>query len=230
MGIAPHSRYHPDNIAKRAAQEAATPAKPVPLTALERYELDQVEKKRASAARLDAEIEARRVAQPPQPASAPVPFDAAAKKAQWEAALKAERALYLKELTAQAHAKTVAGVAEHQAHIDSKPLLLGRQKWDAVRQGFENRDTANNLEWHNLRDGRYPFLAKDVEAVQKAVERRVSDKNPGLARDMPKVEAALLEARRQAVALERERQAQKQAERAAQQPDQAKKSSRGMSR
>lgn len=198
LGLDLRNPYHPDNIAKRAAQEAAAPAKPVPLTALERYELDQVEKKRASAARLDAEIEARRVASPPQPASAQEPFDAPAKKAQWNAAIKAERALYLKELTAQAHAKAVAHVAEHQAHIDAKPLLLGRSKWEEQRLRFENRDASNSLEWQALKDGRYPFIAKDVEAVQKAVELRVRDKHPALAQAMPKVEAALLEARRQA--------------------------------
>jgi hypothetical protein len=227
MGIAPSSRYHPDNIAKRA-QEAAKPAKPVPLTALERYELDKAEKKRASAASLAAEIEARKVAKP-QPESAPA-FDAPAKKAQWEALLKAERTAYLAELTKQAHEKAVAHVAEHQVHIDAKPLLFGRDKWEAQRERFEHRDHANRLEWQTLKDGRYPFLSKDVEAIQKAVERRVSDKNPELARDMPKVELALQEARRQALALEREQQAKKQAERAAQQPSQTKKPDRGMSR
>ena len=223
------SRYHPDNIAKRQALEAAAPAKPAPLTPLERFELAKAEKKRESAASLATEIEARKVAPPPPPQKIVPAFDAPAKKAQWEALLKAERTAYLKELTAQAHAKTVAGVAEHQAHLDSKPLLLGKAKWEAQRQGYEHRDTANNLEWQTLRDGRYPFLAKDVEAVQKAVERRVSDKNQELARDMPKVESALLEARRQAVALEREQQAKKQAERAAQQPSPTRKPG-GMSR
>jgi hypothetical protein len=198
LGLDLRNPYHPDNIAKRAAQEAAAPAKPVPLAALERYDLVQAEKKRASAARLDAEIEASRAAPPPQPASAPVPFDAAAKKAQWDATIKAERALYIKELTAQAHAKAVAHVAEHQAHIDAKPLLLGRAKWEEQRLRFENRDASNSLEWQALKDGRYPFIAKDVEAVQKAVELRVRDKHPALAQAMPKVEAALLEARRQA--------------------------------
>ena len=229
-GIDPRSRYHPDNIAKHAAQEAAAPAKPAPLTVAERYDLARAEKKRAIAARQAVEIEARRVAPPPQPASTPAPFDAAAKKAQWDAAIKAERALYLKELTAQAHAKAVAGVAEHQAHVDAKPLLLGRQKWEAERQGFEHRDAANRLEWQNLKDGRYPFTAKEQEAVQRAVERRVGDKNPALARDMPKVEAALLEARRQALALDREQQAKRQAERAAQQPDRAPKRGPSMGR
>ena len=73
MGITPSSRYHPDNMAKRAAQEAAAPGKPAPLTTSDLAELARAEKKRASAARLDAETEARRVA-PPQP------FDAAGKK------------------------------------------------------------------------------------------------------------------------------------------------------
>ena len=228
-GIDPRSRYHPDNIAKRAAQEAATPAKPVPLTALEQHELEKAEKKRLRIADLAAEIETRKAAKL-QPASAPAPFDAAAMKAQWDAAMKAERVQYLKELTAQAHAKAVADVAEHQAHVDAKPLLLGRKKWEAERQGFEHRDDANRLEWQSLKDGRYPFTAQEQEAVQRAVERRVGDKNPALARDMPKVESALLEARRQAAALEQERQAKKRAERAAQQPDHAPKRSSGIGR
>ena len=154
MGITPSSRYHPDNMAKRAAQEAAAPGKPAPLTTSDLAELARAEKKRASAARLDAETEARRVA-PPQP------FDAAGKKAQWDAAIKAERTLYLKEFTVQAHEKAVAGVAEHQAHVDAKPLLLGRQKWEETRQRFESRDAANGLEWQNLRDGRYPFTERE---------------------------------------------------------------------
>lgn len=143
-------------------------------------------------------MQAREAAPPPQE-SAPPPFDAAATKAQWNAALVAERALYLKELTAQAHAKAVAGVAEHQAHLDAKPLLLGRQKWEVERERFEHRDAANKLEWQNLKDGRYPFVERDKDAVQKAVEQRVRDKNPALAGAMSEVERALLEERRKAV-------------------------------
>ena len=220
VGITPSSRYHPDNMAKRAAQEAAAPGKPAPLTTSDLAELARAEKKRASAARLDAETEARRVA-PPQP------FDAAGKKAQWDAAIKAERTLYLKEFTVQAHEKAVAGVAEHQAHVDAKPLLLGRQKWEETRQRFESRDAANGLEWQNLRDGRYPFTEREKEAVQKAVERRVGEKNPELMGDMPKVLAALLEARKQADALAREQQAKALTAQRAQQPEKAKTPDRG---
>ena len=220
VGITPSSRYHPDNMAKRAAQEAAAPGKPAPLTTSDLAELARAEKKRASAARLDAETEARRVA-PPQP------FDAAGKKAQWDAAIKAERTLYLKELTVQAHEKAVAGVAEHQAHVDAKPLLLGRQKWEETRQRFESRDAANGLEWQNLRDGRYPFTEREKEAVQKVVERRVGEKNPELMGDMPKVLAALLEARKQADALAREQQAKALTAQRAQQPEKAKTPDRG---
>ena len=220
VGITPSSRYHPDNMAKRAAQEAAAPGKPAPLTTSDLAELARAEKKRASAARLDAETEARRVA-PPQP------FDAAGKKAQWDAAIKAERTLYLKEFTVQAHEKAVAGVAEHQAHVDAKPLLLGRQKWEETRQRFESRDAANGLEWQNLRDGRYPFTELEKEAVQKAVERRVGEKNPELMGDMPKVLAALLEARKQADALAREQQAKALTAQRAQQPEKAKTPDRG---
>jgi hypothetical protein len=228
-GPDPRSFYHPDNIAKRRALEEATPTKPAPPTALEQYELEKAEKKRVHVVHLAAEIEARKATPPPQERTPP-PFDASAKKAQWEALLKAERSAYLKELTERAYAKAVAHVAEHQAHVDAKPLLLGRKKWAETRERFEDRDASSKLEWQNLKDGRYPCLTNDVEVVQKAVERRVSDKNQELARDMPKVELALQEARMQAAALERGRQAKRVAERAKQQPDQTKKIDRGMSR
>lgn len=137
-------------------------------------------------------------------------------QAQWNAAVVAERALYLQEMTAQAHAKAVAHVAEHQAHIDAKPMLLGRDKWEAQRQRFENRDSANKLAWQKLKDGKYPFLAQDEEAVQKAVERRVSDKKPELAKSMPKV-AAVLQVERERLAAEKHAQglAERQREREA---------------
>ena len=133
-------------------------------------------------------------------------------RAQWDAALVAQRAQYLKELTAQAHAKAVAHVAEHQAHVDAKPMLFGRDKWEDQRQGFENRDASNKLAWQNLKDGKYPFLAQDKEAVQKVVERRVSDQNLTLAQSMPQVDKVLqiererLAAERQAQLLEQRRQ------------------------
>ena len=215
-GIDPRSHYHPDNIARRAAQEVA-PEKPAPLTTAERFELAKAEKQRLSAAKLPAEAE-RKPAAPPkltlQEENALLLLGASAKKAQWDAALKAERALYLEELTEQAYNKAVAGVARHQAHIDAKPMLFGREKWEEQRQAFENRDDNNKLAWRQLKDGTYPFLSNDKEAVQEAVERRVSDKNPELARSMPKAVAALQEARERADALERERQAQERAEKA----------------
>ena len=54
---------------------------------------------------------------------------------------------------------------------------------------------------------------------QKAVERRVGEKNPELMGDMPKVLAALLEARKQADALAREQQAKALTAQRAQQPE-----------
>ena len=113
-------------------------------------------------------------------------------------------------MTAQAHAKATAHVAQHQAHIDAKPRLFGREKWEAQRQAFENSDHANRVEWQKLKDGTYHFLSKDQEAVKEAVERRVSDKNPELARSMPEVNATL----QRAEAAERVRQAQAWAEKA----------------
>lgn len=216
-GIDPRSAYHPDNIAKRAAQEAA-PEKPAPLTTAERFELAKAEKQRLNAAKRPAEAERKPATAPPkltlQEENALLLLGASAKKAQWDTSLKAERELYLGELTEQAYTKAVAGVALHQAHIDAKPMLFGREKWEEQRQGFENRDHANKLAWQQLKDGTYPFLSNDKEAVQEAVERRVSDKNPELARSIPKAVAALQEARERADALERGRQAQERAEKA----------------
>ena len=85
----------------------------------------------------------------------------------------------------------------------------------------------SGLEWQNLRDGRYPFTEREKEAVQKAVERRVGEKNPELMGDMPKVLAALLEARKQADALAREQQAKALTAQRAQQPEKAKTPDRG---
>ena len=174
MGITPSSRYHPDNMAKRAAQEAAAPGKPAPLTTSDLAELARAEKKRASAARLDAETEARRVA-PPQP------FDAAGKKAQWDAAIKAERTLYLKEFTVQAHEKAVAGVAEHQAHVDAKPLLLGRQKWEETRQRFETamRPTASNGKTCGMAAIRSPNGKKKPSEGRRTARRRKESRVDG---------------------------------------------------
>ena len=229
VGIDPRSAYHPDNIAKREAREAAAAAaKPAPrVTMLDR-----------------SKIERRPVEQvkPVTPPSSPKPTEQEAKakllevsigmRAQWDAALVAERALYLKELTVQAYAKAVAHVAEHQAHIDAKPMLFGWDKWEAQRQSFENRDTANNHEWKILRDGHYPFFEQDKEAVQKAVERRVSDKNPKLAQSMPKVDA-VLQMEREQVAAEKHTQwlAERQREQEARQAREALRGKdRGMSR
>ena len=200
MGITPSSRYHPDNMAKRAAQEAAAPGKPAPLTTSDLAELARAEEKRASAARLDAETEARRVA-PPQP------FDAAGKKAQWDAAIKAERTLYLKEFTVQAHERP------WPVWPSTKPTLMPSRCCWAVRSGRKRASASKP------RCGQRPRMAKPAgwplsvhrtgkKAVQKAVERRVGEKNPELMGDMPKVLAALLEARKQADALAREQQSQ----------------------
>jgi hypothetical protein len=209
LGIDPRSYYHPDNVAKREAREAAAAAaKPAPEVVIN-----------------TAKIE-RRPAEPLRPAaplSPPKPTEQETQakllegyremQAQWDAAVVAERALYLKELTKQAYDKTVAHVAEHQAHLDAKPMLFGREKWEAQRQSFERRDTANNHEWKTLKDGHYPLREQDKEAVQKAVERRVRDKNPALAQSMPKVFEAL-QAERGRVAAERQAQFLKDMEQA----------------
>ena len=141
VGITPSSRYHPDNMAKRAAREAAAPGKPAPLTTSDLAELARAEEKRASAARLDAETEARRVA-PPQP------FDAAGKKAQWDAAIKAERTLYLKEFTVQAHERP------WPVWPSTKPTLMPSRCCWAVRSGRKRASASKP------RCGQRPRMAK----------------------------------------------------------------------
>ena len=124
-------------------------------------------------------------------------------QAKWDAALVAERVLYLKELTEQARQKAIATVAQHQAHIDAKPIMFGREKWETERQRFERRDDSDRLAWQDLTEGRYPFIAKDREAVQKAVEQRVSDKDPELVQVMPHVLEVLQKERERVAAEER---------------------------
>lgn len=202
VGIDPRSRYHPDNIAKREAQEAqeaATAAtKPPPMVVM--FDRSKLERPIEQATPVSLP---KRFKSEPKPGLPPMPKlsdqEAKAKvlemsigmRAQWDAALAATRTQYLKEMTAQAREKVVACVAQHQAHIDAKPMLFGRDKWEDQRQGFENREAADRLAWGNLKEGKYPFLAQDKEAVQKAVERRVSDQNPVLAQSMPQVDKVL---------------------------------------
>lgn len=131
-------------------------------------------------------------------------------QSRWETALDAERSQYLKELTEAARLKAAATVAALQAHIDAgKPLLFGRQKWEDRLQGLDTREHLDRMEWERLKDGHYPFLADDKKAVQEAVEKRVSLKEPELAKQMPAVvELVQAEAvRRQQAQLERSREA-----------------------
>lgn len=217
------SPENPLNIAKREAQQAA----PV---ATKRTPVVKIEQKATERAKPVPSPSPR---EPTEQETQATHLELAIRmRAQWDAALVAERALYLKELTAQAYAKAVTHVAEHQAHIDAKPMLFGRDKWEAQRQSFENRDTANNHEWKTLKDGHYPFLERHKEAVQKAVERRVSDKNPELAQSMPKVDA-VLQMERERVATEKhmQRLAERQREQEAREAREALRGkNRGMSR
>ena len=110
---------------------------------------------------------------------------------QWNGLLKAERQVYLGEMTAQARQKLIASVAEHQAHVDAKPLIFGRDKWEARCNQFETRDDKNRLAYEQLKTGDYPFVERDKETVLKAVEERVSAANPDLAKAMPKAQQVL---------------------------------------
>lgn len=134
---------------------------------------------------------------------------AIAKKTQWDAALVSERALYLAELTRQAHAQCVTHVAQHQAHVDAEPMLFGREQWELQRRSFERRDEADRRAWRDLEENRYPVTAKDQEAVQEALQRRVRDKNPELALSMPGVYLTLQAGRERAATAEAQARAEK---------------------
>ncbi len=219
----PKLYFHPDNIAKRA-EEAEKQANPAPETPKKPPEMSDFQRRMtggrinvapppiktytpAKTVEIERKLETPKVGQ--QEADALELQAAIRKSAEWDAAMVAERAVYLSELTAQAHAKTVEHVAEHQAHIDAKPLLFGKDAWETRRRGLEHRDDANNLTWRELKEGRYPFLSNDKEAVQKAVERRLSDKKPELALSMPSVYSALQAGRERAAAAEAQARAEK---------------------
>jgi hypothetical protein len=187
----------------------------------DRRQTEQLERDRAAAAErdrqqraikemLDREKQQQAERERNRPAPALTIEQAWRMQSRWETALQAERSEYLKELTEQARLKAAATVAAFQAHIDAgKPLLFGRQKWEDRLQSFDTREHLDRLAWEELKDGRYPFLDKDKKAVQAAVERRVGEKNPELAKQMPEV-TALVQAeavRRQQAQLERSRQA-----------------------
>lgn len=207
VGIDPRSRYHPGTIARPEAQEAAAAtANPAPRVAIpNRLEIERRPVERA-----------RPVAPPsPPPLTKQQQVDQVIQRsidtqARWEAALLAERALYLKEMTELARLEACAHVVEHEAHLKAKPLLFGREKWALQLRRFEREDENNRYEWDRLRTGRYPSLTPEKEAVQEAVEQRVSDKNPELAQAVPNA-LAILQMVRERVAAEKH--AQRQAER-----------------
>lgn len=133
-------------------------------------------------------------------------------QSRWETALQAERSEYLKELTMAARQKVIDTVAAHQAHYDAKPRFFGKQQWEDRLKGFETKEHLDRLAWEDLKGGKYPFLANDKKAVQEAVEKRLSVKEPELAKKMPEV-AALVQAeavRRQQAQLEISRQVQEE--------------------
>lgn len=212
VGIDPRSRYHPENIAKREAQEAAA-AYPAPRMAVpDRLE---IERRPVERARPVAPASPPQLTRLSHPKLTPQQVDQVIERsidtqARWEEALLAERALYLKELTELARLEACAHVVEHEAHLKAKPLLFGREKWELQLKRFEREDENNRYEWDRLKTGRYPSVAREKEAVQEAVEQRVSDKNPELARALPNA-LAILQIVRERVAAEKH--AQRQAER-----------------
>ena len=192
---------NPLNIAKREAQEAATAAAKATPRVLDRPRATMRDRPKIEPKPIE---QAQPLAQPSPPEATALEM-ATKIRAQWDAALVTERVLYLKELTEQARQKAIATVAQHQAHIDAKPILFGREKWETERQRFERRDDSDRLAWQNLKEGSYPFIAKDREAVQKAVEQRVSDKDPELVQVMPHA-LAVLQKERERVAEEHRQQ------------------------
>ena len=199
VDIDPRSRYHPENIAKREAQEAAA-AYPAPRMAvpdrleIERRPVQQARPAPPSPPQLTKQQQVDQVIQ-----------RSIDTQARWEEALLAERALYLKELTELARLEACAHVVEHEAHLKAKPLLFGREKWELQLKRFEREDENNRYEWDRLKTGRYPSVAREKEAVQEAVEQRVSDKNPELARALPNA-LAILQIVRERVAAEKHAQ------------------------
>ena len=214
VGIDPRSRYHPDTISKREAQEAAAAtAKPAPRATLpDRLEIERRPVERAKPVAPASPPQLTRLSHPkltPQQVDQVIQWSIDT-QARWEEALLAERALYLKELTELARQKACAHFAEHEAHIKAKPLLFGREKWELQLKRFDRQDEINRRDWDRLKTGSYPFVARENEAVQEAVEQRVSDKNPELARVLPSA-LAILQMERERVAAEKH--AQRQAER-----------------
>ena len=196
---------NPLNIAKREAQEAATAAaKTVPKATF--YDRPRATMRDRPKIELKPIEQAQPVPRPQSPVDESTVLEQAAKiQAKWDAALVAERVLYLKELTEQTRQKACAHVVEHEAHIKAKPIIIGREKWALQLKRFEREDEENRNEWDDLKTGKYPFIAKDREAVQKAVEQRVSDKDPELAQVIPHVLSAL-QAERERVAEEHRQQ------------------------
>ena len=217
VGIDPRSRYHPDTIAKREAQEAAAAAAyPAPRMAIpDRLEIERrpVERAKPVAPLLPPQLtRLSHLELTPQLVRHVIELSIDT-QARWEAALLAERALYLKELTELARQEACAHVVEHEAHLKAKPLLFGREKWELQLTRFEREDKENRHEWDRLRTGRYPSLTREKEAVQEAVEQRVSDKNPELARAMPgALENLQMERERVAAEKHAQRQAERQRE------------------
>lgn len=101
--------------------------------------------------------------------------------ASWNRLVQVERAELLKEMTASALKAAKDLSAQYQVHMRARPMLLGRKDWDAKRVAMEERGHGLNIDYRNLQTGRFPFLQKDVEAVQEEVLRRAAAKEPKLA-------------------------------------------------
>lgn len=144
--------------------------------------------------------------------------------AMWSQLIKTERAEYLKDLTI----KTVEeGNAHHQlfqAHMDAKPMLLGRKEWERKREQMSDRHHLLQLKHSELAEGRYPFLEKDKEAVEQAVLQRATAKQPQLAAAQAPAEKLLK------TKAHREQAERMEKARAEYQVKQAKKAEKGLSK
>lgn len=111
--------------------------------------------------------------------------------ARWDAAVLAERAAHLGELTRRAEAEMAAATELRQAHLAAKPLLFGREKWEQQRNTLEHHLHRKQRDFGALKNGTYPSFGPDEDAVQETSEQRAKAQNPALARSVPEAAATI---------------------------------------
>ena len=124
--------------------------------------------------------------------------------ADWRRLVQVERAGHLQELTANAHQATTTHSAQLEAHQAAEPKLFGRKEWEAQRATMEDRGHQLLVAYSALKEGRYPSVEKEKQAVEKAALQRATAKQPRLAAALAPAEA-VLRAKVQRERVERER-------------------------